>query len=161
MNILRDSHSKCWKLQRACGFFIILFALTAARPAWAEPPAINPPVKPGPATNLPPSKPTAGKVLTEAQLDALVTQWSDEKTGVKLEFEADFTVRKLTDEQKKRYAKSGKIPLKITCQLMEIKDANGKKLAKRMSGTAHMYVLDSNDKAVEHRSVSLDKMCPS
>jgi hypothetical protein len=44
---------------------------------------------------------------------------------------------------------------------MEIKDANGKKLAKRMSGTAHMYVLDSNDKAVEHRSVSLDKMCPS
>jgi hypothetical protein len=106
----------------------------------------------------------AGKQLTEEEIASLKTQAViDEKNDIQCQFMASFSAVPVTDaKEKKKLAKSGKIPIRITCALYEIKNAKTPKpLTKRMSGNAQFYVLDSEGKMVEKKTVSLDKMCPS
>ena len=101
-------------------------------------------------------------LLSEEQIAALQSEWTNPKTGDKLQFQASFGVRNLTPQEKTRYAKSGKVPYRITCALYEIKESNGKKFLKRVSGgTARFYITDPGGKVVEKKSMPLDKMCPS
>ena len=104
---------------------------------------------------------TGGNVLTDDQIAALLTEWTDEKTDAKLQFSASFGVRNVPADEKRKYVKSGKIPIRITCELDEVKEVKGKKMYKRQSGNSHLYILDSDGKIVDRKTVSLDKMCPS
>lgn len=120
-------------------------------------PAAGAPAKPGLTT----VKPTGG-TLTDEQIAALLPEWTDEKTGNKLVFQASFSVRSLPPQEKRRYVKSGKIPARLTCELLEVKEVNGKMLAKRVTnGMARFYIMDPDGKVIDKKSISLDKMCPS
>jgi len=106
----------------------------------------------------------AGKQLTDEEIASLKTQAViDEKKDIQYQFVGSFAAVPVTDaKEKKKLAKSGKIPIRITCALYEVKGAKTPKpLAKRMSGSAQFYILDSEGKMVEKKTVSLDKMCPS
>jgi hypothetical protein len=105
--------------------------------------------------------PTGGNNLTDDQIASLVTETTDAKTGTKLQFSAGFGVRKVPDTEKRKYVKSGRVPFRITCALYEIRDVNGKPVMKRLSGKAHLNIMDSAGKVIKKESVSLDKMCPS
>lgn len=105
--------------------------------------------------------PKAGKTLTDEQIAALLTEWIDPKTQAKLLFSASFGIAGLTPSARAKYVKSGKIPLQIVCQLIEVKEAKGKTLAMRLSGSAHFYILDPDGKTIEKKTVALDKMCSS
>jgi len=101
-------------------------------------------------------------LLSEEQIAALQTDWTNPKTGDKLQFQASFGVRNLTPQEKTRYAKSGKVPYRITCALYEIKDIGGKKRLMRVNGgTARFYITDPGGQVIEKKSMPLDKMCPS
>jgi len=139
---------------------VFLFTATSAlsrEKADEQQPTANAPVKPSLTTR----KPTRGKVLTEDQIAALLTEWTNEKTGAKLVFHSSFGVREVKPKKKRKYVKSGKIPVRITCNLSEIKEVKGKKLAKRVSGgRAYFYIMDPDGKVIVKKSLSLAKMCP-
>ena len=102
-----------------------------------------------------------GEALTDNELETLKAEWTDEKSGKRLVFQAGCGVRKVDAQEKKKYAKSGKVPIRVTADFLEIKTDKGKQIAARVSGTGHVYILDSSGKAVLAKSVSLDKLCPS
>ncbi len=128
----------------------------AQAPAAAPPPAASPFAKPSLAT-----KPSPGLILTSNQLAALLTTANDEKSQTQLQFTSAFGVRNVSPDEKRKLAKAGKIPLSITCQLLEIKNVKGQQLARRLGGRAHFYIQDADGKVVVNKSESLDKMCPS
>lgn len=99
--------------------------------------------------------------LSEEQIAAFITEWNNDKGNEKIIFNASFGVRSLSVEEKRKYQKSGKIPLRLTADLSQVKDVHGKKLSERMTGTAHFYILDPAGQIIEKKSMSLAKMCPS
>ena len=144
-------------------WFCLAFFLFTAAPTLSQEnadeqqPTTNAPVKPGLTTVK-----RMGEVLTEDQIDALLTEWTNEKTGTKLIFQSSFGVRTVTPQEKRKYVKSGKIPVNLTCALYEVKESNGKKLFKRVNGgTARFYIMDPDGNVIVNKSLSLDKMCPS
>jgi len=139
--------------------FFTAAAAFAQEKAGGQKPATNVLVKPG-LTN---GKPAGNNnILAEDQIAELLTEWTDEKTGARLVFNSSFGVRTVSPQEKRKYVKSGKIPVRITCSLEEVKEVNGKQLAKRVSGgSARFYIMDADGKVIEKKSVALDKMCPS
>ena len=107
------------------------------------------------------SGPTGGNVLTDDQLAALKKDATDEKTGATYSFGADFGSRSVEPPEQRKYAKSGKIPIRITCSFTETKKVGGKALTRRLSGSSHIYIMDSDGKVVFKKTFPLDKMCPS
>ena len=145
-------------------FCLAMFLFTAAsvfsqEKAEEQQPATNAPVKPG----LTIKKPAGDKdVLTEDQIADLLPEWTNEKTGTKLVFQSSFEARTVTPQEKRKYVKSGKIPIRIICELLEVKEVNGKNMAKRVSGgTVRFYIMDPDGKVIDKKSIPLDKMCPS
>ena len=109
----------------------------------------------------PPAVTKAG-MLSDKEIEELQTQSVDEKTGQKIVFSGSFgTAKPKSAFEKKKYEKSGKIPIRVTCSLEDVKQVNGKNLAKLLRGTARICVMDSDGKVVLTESESLDKMCPS
>ena len=104
-----------------------------------------------------------GKTLTDEEISSFKTESIDEKGKTKYQFGARFGAAAITDpKDKKKYAKSGEIPIRVTCALYEIKNADTPKpLMRRMSGNVQFYILDSDGKMLLRKTVSLDKMCPS
>ncbi|MBU4247388.1 MAG: hypothetical protein KKG09_09340 [Verrucomicrobia bacterium] len=141
---------------------LAVFLMTTA-PAFSQQqandqrPASNAPI----AIRIESARPSASNVLTEDQIAALLTDSTDEKSKAQLQFSASFGLRTVTPKENKKFIKSGKIPIYINCQLVEIKEINGKKLTKRMGGTAHFYIQDSDGNVIVNKALSLDKMCPS
>jgi hypothetical protein len=100
--------------------------------------------------------------LSDKEIEELQTENTDDKTGQKIVFNAFFgTVKPKNAYEKKKFEKSGTIPIRITCTLEDVKQVNGKNVSKLLRGTARMYVMDSDGKIVMTESASLDKMCPS
>jgi len=99
-------------------------------------------------------------ILTEEQIAALKIERSDDK-GRKYVFHGGMGLRTLTDQEKKKYVKSGEVPFRITMELLEVKEVKGKLVGERQQGTARFYVLDSEGSVVASGTESLAKMCPS
>ena len=138
-------------------FFLVMAATVFSQEKADEQPA---PTN-GPGIKVTATRAAAG-ILAEDQIAALLTEWTNEKTGIKLVFQASFEVRTVTPQEKSKYIKSGKIPIRITCELREVKESNGKKLAKRVNGgMARFYIMDPDGKVIDKKSMPLDKMCPS
>lgn len=104
---------------------------------------------------------SANGLLSEKDISELKTDWTDEKTGIKYNFQASFGVANVEEKDRKRLEKMGKVPYRITCTLYEMKQSKGTTLSNRMTGTAKFYVLDESNKDIIKKSVSLEKMCPS
>ena len=107
------------------------------------------------------SGPAGGNVLTDEQLAALKKDFTDDKTDTTYSFNADFGTRSVEPPEQRKYAKSGRIPIRITCSFTETKKVGGKALTRRLSGSSHIYIIDSDGKVVFKKTFPLDKMCPS
>ena len=111
--------------------------------------------------NKPKSK--GSGTLSDKEIGELQTQWRDDKTGANMVFRGSFGGGRVSSKDKAKYVKSGKIPVRITATLYEVKtDSSGKQKASlKTSGTAYFYVLDDKDEVVFKKSASMAKMCPS
>ncbi len=104
----------------------------------------------------------AGELLSDEQIAALLTERTNEKTGTKIIFQAQFGMRNLTQHEKKKYIQSGKIPVRLTCDLYESKKMGGRMVTKRLSNkTVRFYILDAEKNILDYKALSIDKMCPS
>jgi hypothetical protein len=102
----------------------------------------------------------ASGLLSDEEIEGLLTEWTDDKGNKGYEFEATMRqVTTLSAKDKKKYAKSGEVPFIMYAYLYEFKISKGKKSYKRDSGSCKIYILDSENTVVVKKSVSLDKLC--
>ena len=107
-------------------------------------------------------KPVPAGTLSDDQVAALKTSYTDVKKKKSWRWSGYFRMKSLTAKEKAKLQKSkGKIPFRITAALYEEKEVRGKKVSKRESGTCRIYITDASGKVVQKRSQSLNKMCPS
>jgi hypothetical protein len=103
-------------------------------------------------------------VLSDQEISALVTAHRDEKSGRSYALTASFQQRRLhpvSDAlQLRRYKKSGEVPFIVYAELSEIKEQGGRKLAKRVNGTAYIYIQDELNNVVSRANVPLSTLCP-
>ena len=138
-------------LQMRSGLIVLLLLLTAC--------SKKEPVSSSSATStnaavVQGSAKTDANVISYADINNLVTEYTDKKSGKAWQFDCNF----------EQYSKSGDKPgltYRITCSLNEVKTVKGQVLTKRESGMAHIFIKDSNGNLVENKAISLDKMCPS
>ena len=99
-------------------------------------------------------------MLSEEEEGNLQKSYTDEKTKTTYAFNGGCTSPKLTEKDKAKYKKSGEVPYKIYADLYEIKQTNKAVKKERVfSGTAYIYIKNSDGKTVMSRSVSMKKMC--
>lgn len=101
-------------------------------------------------------------VLTEAQVAALKSEFTDEKNGSKYQFVASAALDKTSS--KNRNWKEGKgLDVKITASCYKAKDLGGGRFQRTLetSGSCLFYLLDEGGKPVLTKSKSLDSMCPT
>lgn len=103
-------------------------------------------------------------ILNEEQLAGLVTAHTDAKSGRAYGFKTSFGVKRLDPRRDRvkigRYRESGRVPYRITAELSEYKEYKGRRKAKRLNGTAHIYVLAEDGKLVDREDVALSTLCP-
>jgi len=106
-------------------------------------------------------RPSSTGMLTSEQIAGLKTEWQDDK-GKKFRFSGSFGMARMSASDKRKYAKSGKVPIRITASLYELGERKGKTVYERLKGTGRFYVLDSEgNEVVKKKSSSLAKLCPS
>jgi hypothetical protein len=138
-----------------------------AAAAEAAPPAIG-----GGTTTPPATKSNGGGASdsarravglpTDAEIAAFQKEAQLPGKPEKYVFEASAGQRILsTPDEKAKYARSGKIPFRVTMELNEIKIVNGKPLSKRMEGRGGILILDETGAIVDRKKDSLGKFCPS
>jgi len=99
--------------------------------------------------------------LTSEQIAGLKTEWQDDK-GKKFRFSGSFGMARMSSSDKRKYAKSGKVPVRITASLYELGERKGKTVYERLKGTGRFYVLDAEgNEVIKKKSSSLAKLCPS
>jgi hypothetical protein len=101
----------------------------------------------------------ANALLSDAEIDAFKTEGVTDDGKRKIQFMAALSVPSLNAQEKKKFERSGKVPVRITCTLEEIKVTQSKPLVKRLSGRVQFYLLDSDDKVVFRKAMHLEKMC--
>lgn len=111
----------------------------------------------GTSTNAP--KITQPGILTDEEIAKLQTDWSDPKTGAKAQFQASFTAVVPAPGEVKKY--KGKVPYRITCQVLDTKVVRGKPQTERLNGMCTLYLVDSEGKVAEKKTLNLDRMCPT
>ena len=94
-------------------------------------------------------------------IEAWVTQWENPRSNRKYTFSASFGRARVTGRELEKYKKSGKVPFRVTGDLLELKESRGRVLRKRQTGTAKIVILDVDGKKIISQSISLAKLCPS
>lgn len=114
-----------------------------------------------------PTGPVSNILLTDEEIAALQTQWTDPKNPKHtMSFHASLSPVRFDPKKDKndisRYAKSGKVPIKIYATLLETKEKGGKPVSMRNTeGKAYFYLLDDTGKLALKESASLGKLCAS
>ncbi len=102
--------------------------------------------------------------MTDEQVAELKTEYFNEKSERTFKFTSGFAQLRLDPKKAKskisKYKASGKVPIRITAELVEMRVYKGKNVSKRANGTARIYVLDTEGKIVLKKSMSLSVMCP-
>ncbi len=105
-------------------------------------------------------------MLSADEVAKLQTEWRDEDGRHSRSFRPGFSAIRLDPKKHRstmrKYAKSGKVPFKITATLVEGREKNGKKsssLIKR--GTCYIRITDADGVLVTKKSISLAKLCPT
>ena len=139
---------------------IVGYAAGADQPAKPKPAPAAP--APKPATTTSTTKP-AGKgdavPLTKDEIDGLKENW--EQGDKNLHFYATFEQLLMTQKEKKTSSKE-KLRYRVTARLFELKEVNKRISQVDVSGSAHLYILDPDDKVIEKKSpIALSKLSPS
>jgi hypothetical protein len=106
-------------------------------------------------------KPPPAGTLSDEDVTNLKQQYTDPKTKKSYKWSGSFSIDKMTTVQRVKAKKGGKIPVRLTAALYEVKEVRGKKTQKRMSGSCKLYLTDAEGKVVLKTSKSLGKMCPT
>lgn len=113
-------------------------------------------------TNAPVKKATPPGHLSDAQIEKLVAEYTDPGNKKIYSIMVSASRATIPAADKKKYEKSGKVPFRVICQVVERKDENDTKPKLYTSSSANFYLLDADGKtAVNKQTVSLGKMCPS
>jgi hypothetical protein len=94
-------------------------------------------------------------------IEAWVTSWEDTRSHRKYTFSAKFGPARVQGRELAKYRKSGKVPFRITSDLLELKESKGRVLRKRATGTAKIVIIDVDGKKIISKSISISKLCPS
>jgi len=105
-------------------------------------------------------------VLTDEQVSDLQVKWTNEKGDETISFSGYFSDVRLDPKKDKssvwKYARSGKIPYRITAKMVSTEVHKGKSKAALIErGTCLFYVMDAEGTVIEKRSMPLAKMCPT
>lgn len=98
------------------------------------------------------------ETLTDQEIEGLQTQWTNETGARKIRFDASFGPKRLSDSEKKKYQKSGEIPIRIIATLSEQK-ADQK--PERLAGTCRFYILDPEGNVIVKKAMPLETLCPT
>lgn len=99
---------------------------------------------------------------TAEEIAQFVTATTNAADGLRTVFTASFTaVQPKAGKETEKYRKSGTIPVRITCELDDIKKVGSREVSKLVSGTVNICITDEDGKMVLSKAVSLDKMCPT
>ena len=101
--------------------------------------------------------------LSLKQLDDLQTNWtSTKKSAGSRTFSATIRAVKPEPGKAKKYARSGRVPFKLTANMFETRTKGGKSIRTRdVRGSTYLFVFDEAGKQVAKTSVSLEKLCPT
>jgi hypothetical protein len=94
-------------------------------------------------------------------IEAWVTQWENPRSHRKYTFSASFGRASVKGRELAKYKKSGKIPFRVTSDLIELKESRGRVLRKRATGSAKIVIIDVDGKQIISKSISISKLCPS
>jgi hypothetical protein len=148
---------KKWKRLLSTAAATALVAGCSGRPSGAGRTAAAP--LPPPAS-APAAVSTEG-LLSDAEIAALQTEWTDTKTGARASFQADFLVPAVSSEELDAFQKSGKVPFRITVQFQEIREENGGRITNPLTQTVTFYLLDADGRLLLKESASSCALCPS
>ncbi|MCL2104184.1 MAG: hypothetical protein FWH21_03910 [Kiritimatiellaeota bacterium] len=118
-----------------------------------------------PSPTLRPLSSTAPKAVgvpSEEEIKAFIATYKESATET-ITLSASFTVPELTPDALKKYAKSGKVPYRVTFELVKSKTANGETVSadRLLDGRATVAILDENGALVKRAQESLGNLCPS
>ncbi|MCL1922213.1 MAG: hypothetical protein FWG50_14260 [Kiritimatiellaeota bacterium] len=118
--------------------------------------------KPSPTLRPLSSTAKAVGVPTEAEIASFIETYKESETET-IKLSAAFTVPEQTPDALKRYAKSGKVPYRVTFELVKSKTVNGQtQSAERvLDGRATVAILDENGALLKRAQESLANLCPS
>lgn len=103
----------------------------------------------------------ADGIPTEEEIAAFLTTYQPPGRPERYIFTATFGVPALTPRERKAYARSGKVPYRITMDLMEAKTVGGRTLYKRVEGRGNVVVMDAAGTVIDRTKEALGKLCPS
>lgn len=141
-----------------CFVCVMILAAFAVLPARTAPDESNTPPRSAALVSRRAGSSSSG-VLTDDQIANLKTEWTDPKTGKTFQFNSSFVAGKVDPKDYRKYAKSGRVPFRITATFSEIKESNGKKTYERQTGNCRILVLDAEGNQIAKKSESLDSMC--
>lgn len=104
--------------------------------------------------------------LSADEVAKLQTVWQDEDGRYSRSFRVGFSAVRLDPKKNRndmrKYAKSGKVPFRITATMAEVREKSGKKLRSLIkSGTCYIRITDADGAMVAKKSMSLAKLCPT
>jgi hypothetical protein len=103
----------------------------------------------------------ADGIPTEEEIAAFLTTYQPPGRPERYIFTATFGVPALTPRERKAYARSGKVPYRITMDLMEAKTVGGRTFSKRVEGRGNVVVMDAAGTVIDRTKEALGKLCPS
>jgi len=117
------------------------------------------------APALRPLSSSASKVVgmpTDEEIKSFIETYKESETET-IALSATFTVPTLTPDAVKKYAKTGKVPYRVTFELLKSKTVNGetKSTGRLLDGRATVVILDENGALVKRAQESLGNLCPS
>jgi hypothetical protein len=76
---------------------------------------------------------------------------------------ASFTVPTMTPDTAKKYARNGKVPYRVTFELLRYEVVNGvsRNVGRLQDGRATVVILDENGALVKRAQESMANLCPS
>jgi hypothetical protein len=104
--------------------------------------------------------------MSADEVAKLQTEWQDEDGRYSRSFRAGFSAVRLDPKKNRsamrKYAKSGKVPFRITASMAEGREKSGKKTRSLIkSGTCYIRITDADGAMVAKKTMSLAKLCPT
>ncbi|MDD5706689.1 MAG: hypothetical protein PHR35_12265 [Kiritimatiellae bacterium] len=105
--------------------------------------------------------PQTGGVPSDEEIAKFKTSFQQPGRSERVVFQAFFGVPNLSPQDRRKVARGGKVPYRITMDLMEVKTINGRNFSKRLEGRGNIVVLDEAGMVVDRAKEALGKLCPS
>jgi len=99
---------------------------------------------------------------SEEEIKSFITTHKESETEA-ITLSASFTVPTQTPDALKRYARSGKVPYRVTFELLKTRTVDGtsRSVGRLTDGRATIAILDENGTLLKRAQESILNLCPS